>query len=67
LKKFGLGRQDWEGPLEYAERIAQARPAAAQEIEEIARRYAALRYGLESDAARRQRRELALRIRRLRF
>ena len=67
LKKFGLARQDWEGPLEYAGRIAQARPAVAREIDEIARRYAKLRYGPEPDTRRRQLKELALRIRRLRF
>jgi hypothetical protein len=67
LKKFGLARQDWEGPLAYAGRIAQARPAVAREIDEIARRYAKLRYGPEPDTRRRQLKELALRIRRLRF
>lgn len=67
LTKLGLARQPWEGPLDYSNRIARARPSAAQEIGEIARRYAALRYGMEARADRRQLKELAALIRRLKI
>lgn len=62
----GAPRQAWEGPLDYGARLARIFPAHADELQEIARRYARLRYS----GGRRDReaeRELAARIRRLRF
>jgi transglutaminase-like putative cysteine protease len=58
LGKRGLSRQPWEGPRDYAHRIAQAQPANAAEIGRIAALYIGLRYGRLSprliDALRRQ-------------
>ena len=58
LGKRGLSRQPWEGPRDYAQRIAQAQPANAGEIGRIAALYIGLRYGRLSprliDALRRQ-------------
>jgi protein-glutamine gamma-glutamyltransferase len=45
LARRGLPRYDWEGPDDYAERLATALPAKAPEISRIARLYAGLRYG----------------------
>ena len=45
LARRGLARQDWEGPLDYAQRVAAARPEHGDEIIAISRLYAGLRYG----------------------
>ncbi|WP_126444473.1 transglutaminase TgpA family protein [Sulfuricystis multivorans] len=45
LAKRGLTRRPWEGPLDYAERVARELPAAADDIRAIAQAYCALRYG----------------------
>ncbi len=45
LARRGLARQPWEGPRDYAERIAAAMPEQAERIRDIAALYAALRYG----------------------
>ena len=45
LAKAGLPRAPHEGPMEYAERIAAARPELDRAIHDLAARYAALRYG----------------------
>lgn len=45
LGKRGLARQPWEGPRDYARRVAAARPGIAAEIDRIATLYAGLRYG----------------------
>ena len=45
LARQGLPRQPHEGPLAFAERIAQRWPDAAQQARQIGRLYAALRYG----------------------
>lgn len=45
LARRGLARGPHEGPLDFAERVAASRPELAGSILEIARRYAALRYG----------------------
>ena len=45
LARQGLERRPWEGPRDYAERVAGALPAAAATVREIADLYAALRYG----------------------
>ncbi len=45
LGKQGLARHSWEGPQDYARRIARTQPAKAAEIDRIAALYAGLRYG----------------------
>lgn len=45
LEKRGLPRRPWEGPLDYAERVAAELPAAAADIRAIAKLYAGIRYG----------------------
>lgn len=45
LARRGFPRHPWEGPQDYAARIARAQPAKAAEIHRIAALYAGLRYG----------------------
>ena len=45
LARRGLARGMAEGPLDFAERVVKQRPELAQSVGEIARLYAALRYG----------------------
>jgi transglutaminase-like putative cysteine protease len=45
LGKTGLARHAWEGPRDYAQRIACAQPTLATEINCIATLYGGLRYG----------------------
>jgi hypothetical protein len=45
LEKRGLPRQPWEGPQDYAARVAVELPAVADDIRAIAALYAGLRYG----------------------
>jgi hypothetical protein len=45
LARRGLARQDWEGPCDYARRVAAARPEHGDEIIAISLLYAGLRYG----------------------
>ena len=45
LGRQGLARQPWEGPRDYARRIARAQPQKAAEIDRIAMLYAGLRFG----------------------
>jgi transglutaminase-like putative cysteine protease len=45
LARRGLPRRSAEGPLDYAERVAAARPALAEPLRRLARRYATLRFG----------------------
>lgn len=45
LARRGLPRQPWEGPLDYAHRIARLRPLLAEEILAISALYADTRYG----------------------
>lgn len=63
LTKRGLARRAWEGPADYAERIAHAlsaQPAKAAEIRRIAALYAGLRYGrLDASAFDELRRRVA--------
>jgi hypothetical protein len=49
LEKAGLPRAPHEGAMDYAARIAAARPELADPIHDIAVRYAALRYGGEKE------------------
>jgi len=45
LARRGLARRPAEGPLDYAQRVAAALPAAADDVRVIATLYARLRYG----------------------
>jgi len=45
LKRQGIGRADWEGPRDFAARVACERPELAAVTREAAAHYAALRYG----------------------
>lgn len=45
LNAIGYGRSTWEGPLDYAERLARQRPDLAITVRSIASDYARLRYG----------------------
>jgi protein-glutamine gamma-glutamyltransferase len=50
LARCGVARRPDEGPLDYAERVAAARPALAAPMRQLARRYAELRYGADQPA-----------------
>ena len=45
LRSRGISRAEWEGPFEFAARVAREQPALGTLTEEAARHYAALRYG----------------------
>ncbi len=47
LEKAGLPRAPYEGAMDYADRISAIRPDLAEDIHDIAARYASLRYGGE--------------------
>jgi hypothetical protein len=49
LEKGGFPRAPFEGAMDYADRIAAARPDLAADIYDIAARYASLRYGGEPE------------------
>ena len=49
LEKAGLPRAPHEGAMDYADRIAVARPDLAEDMYNIAARYASLRYGGEAE------------------
>jgi hypothetical protein len=49
LEKTGFPRLPHEGPMAYAERIAAFRPDLAEDVFDIAARYASLRYGGEPE------------------
>lgn len=44
LARIGLARRTWEGPVDYARRVAGARPQFGAQMERIASLYIALRY-----------------------
>lgn len=54
LARTGLARSDWEGPMDYSRRVAQARPELAQVMQAIAALYIGLRYGRSSGKEARQ-------------
>ncbi len=62
LSRIGLARRAWEGPADYAHRIAVARPLLAKPVADIAALYIALRYGRPdgSDAVGKLSRMIAL-------
>ncbi len=45
LRPAGLGREAWEGPLDYAARIGRLRPDLADDLAQACRLYADARYG----------------------
>ena len=45
LARRGLARREYEGPLDYAKRVATIRPDLAEHMHALAASYAALRYG----------------------
>lgn len=45
LARVGLARRDWEGPADYARRVALARPELERSVDAIAAVYIDLRYG----------------------
>jgi protein-glutamine gamma-glutamyltransferase len=45
LRPLGLGRDDWEGPMDYAARVARVRPDLAKDVAQACRLYADARYG----------------------
>ena len=45
LASIGLPRDAWEGPLDYAHRLARQRPDLAETLTALATDYARLRYG----------------------
>jgi transglutaminase-like putative cysteine protease len=49
LEKAGLPRAPHEGPMDYAARVAATHPDLAEDIYDIAARYASLRYGGETE------------------
>lgn len=49
LGKLGYPRADWEGPADYAHRLAAALPAQAALIKQAAECYAELRYGARTE------------------
>ncbi|MDN5938496.1 MAG: DUF3488 and transglutaminase-like domain-containing protein [Salinisphaera sp.] len=51
LARAGLARAPGEGPFDYAERVAGARPDHAAEMRRLSRRYIALRYAGRKDEA----------------
>jgi len=55
LARAGLPRAPHEGALDYAERIAIARPELAEPMSDLAKRYSALRYGkIQGEQAQRE-------------
>lgn len=63
MRRHGLPRLQWEGPIEYADRAARALPEQADTIRAIAARYARLRYASRQAPDARQLRALEQRIR----
>ncbi|MGN2391954.1 transglutaminase TgpA family protein [Pelomicrobium sp. G1] len=49
LARRGLARRPGEGPRDYADRVAAARPELAAQVQAISQLYIALRYGAEGD------------------
>lgn len=47
LQRYGIHRATWEGPLDFAARVAREHPEFAASIQEAAQCYADLRYGKE--------------------
>ena len=59
LARVGLARKDWEGPEDYARRVALARPELGHGLAAITALYIDLRYGrLSGTEARRKLRRL---------
>lgn len=63
----GCERLPWEGPIDYAERLASCYPRQAAMLRAIARSYARLRYGRASSRHEADIRELHARVRQLKI
>ncbi len=63
----GCERLPWEGPIDYAERLAGRYPTQASMLRAIGRTYARLRYGSASSRHEAEVRELHSRVRQLRI
>jgi protein-glutamine gamma-glutamyltransferase len=63
LARRGLPRKPGEGPLDYADRVAQARPELAETVGAISQSYARLRYRESDPAELRRLRRLARTVR----
>ena len=46
LKRLGIARKDWEGPFDFAARVARERPELGAVTHEAARHFADLHYGI---------------------
>lgn len=62
LKSWGIRREEWEGPLDFAARVAREQPRLAALTDEAARHYADLRYGQGGGTQLRRLRECARRL-----
>jgi transglutaminase-like putative cysteine protease len=62
LSSRGIIHNAWEGPFEFAERVAREQPDLAALTQEAAKHYAALRYGRGGPLQLRQLRECARRL-----
>jgi hypothetical protein len=51
LARRGLNRRSYEGPLDFAERVAARRPDLAARVRDIVKLYIALRYGGHRDSS----------------
>lgn len=55
LAHLGLARRDWEGPMDFFNRVALSRPELAHPMQAIVALYIDLRYGKQNDQSARQR------------
>lgn len=62
LSRRGLTRLRWEGPIDYAERVARSRPDLLPATREIATRYARICYGPQGTHTARETRHLIRQI-----
>ena len=62
LGAYGIHRERWEGPFDFAARVADKHPALAELTVEAAKHYADLRFGNGSPTQLRQLRECAHRL-----
>ena len=58
LARLGIARNDWEGPLAFADRVARQRPELAPLCREAAGLYARLHYARATHPLRQELREL---------
>ena len=66
LARHGIRRADWEGPLDFARRVAQERPAFSALVGEAAGHFADLHYGKGKPQQLQQLKECTLRLKKIR-